>query len=254
MAAEEKSKELPGWVPLFTSLIIILCAFFIMVVAYSSNDGKREKAAIGSVRAAFGVKSAFGIPSGPGLFPSDDSSPLIEDPRNTTEPMKTNSMAKKLHTFARFCESHKGIRVRYDSQGMRIDAAESVLFDRGSAKLKAGSEEFLTLVADIVLEGQSRALVEGHCDKADMDVTEYGSGWELTIKRAIAVTRFFMNAGVKPDRLASYGYGEFHPLSQGGSRADDFNRNVTILIEDENVKSALGEFEGKNGEKQEAIS
>jgi len=252
--AEEQSKELPGWVPLFTSLVIILCAFFIMVVAYSSNDGKREKAAIGSVRAAFGIKSAFGIPGGPGLFQSDGSSPLIEDPRNTAEPVKTNSMAKKLHAFARFCDSHKGIRVRYDSKGMRIDAAESVLFDLGSAKLKAGSEEFLTLVAGLVLEGQSRAVVEGHCDKADMEASEYGSGWELTIKRAIAVTRFFINSGVKPDRLASYGYGEFNALSQGGNREDDFNRSVTILIDVGKVGSPLGEFEEADGEKEEAIS
>jgi len=250
--AEEQSKELPGWVPLFTSLIIIMCAFFIMIVAYSTNDGKRTKAAIGSLRDTFGVSGGLGLWLG--LVPTDENSPPIDDPKNTAEPKKSNSMVKKLHAFGKFCESHKGIRVRYDSKGMRIDTAESVLFDLGSAKLRAGSEEFLTLVADLIIEGQSHAVVEGHCDKADVEASEYGSGWELTIKRAIAVTRFFVNAGVKPDRLASYGYGEFNPLSHGENEKDDFNRSVTILIDVGKVGRPLGELEDKNGEKEEAIS
>ena len=249
--AEEQNK-VPRWIPLYVSLVIIMIVFFIMLVAYSTLDKKREKTAIGSVRETFGISGGMGLWLG--LFPTDEGSSPTDDPRKEAQPVKSNSMVKKLHAFGRFCESHKGIRVRYDSKGMRIDAAKSVVFDLGSAKLTAGSEEFLRLVADLVIEGQGHAFVEGHCDKADIEVSEYGSGWELTIKRAIAVTRFFINSGVEPDRLASYGYSEFNPLSQGENKKDDFNRSVTILIDMGKTGSSLGEFEDKNGEKEAASS
>ena len=246
--AEEESKELPGWVPLFTSLTILMCAFFILLVAYSSFDEKKTKAAIGSLRGTFGVSGILG------LFPTDESSSPTQDPRDTSEPTQTASMIQKLRSFKRFCESQQGIRVRYNSEGMRIDTAERVLFDLGSAKIRGESEEFLTMVADLVVEGQSHALVEGHCDEADIKATDYDSGWALSINRAMAVTSFFKNAGVEAGRLASYGYGEFNPLSRGENKEDRFNRRVTILIDIGDVASLLSEAEEMDGEKEEASS
>ncbi len=246
--AEEESKELPGWVPLFTCLMILLCAFFIMLVAYSSFDDKKTKVAIGSLRGTFGVSGGLG------LFPTDESSSPLQDPGNTSEPHGTESMVQKLRAFGRFCEAHKGIRVRYDSKGMRIDAAERVLFDLGSAKIRTDSEEFLGTVADLVVEAQSHALVEGHCDKADVEASDYASGWELSVERTIAVTRFFVSSGVEPGRLASYGYGEFNPLSWGENKKDGFNRRVTILIDIGDVENLLSEFEETDGEEEEANS
>jgi len=246
--AEEESKDIPGWVPLFTSLMILMCAFFILLVAYSSFDEKKTKAAIGSLRGTFGVSGILG------LFPTDESSSPVQDPKNASEPAKTASMIQKLRAFRMFCESQKGIRVQYNSEGMRIDTAERVLFDLGSAKIRGESEEFLTMVAGLVVEGQGRALVEGHCDEADIQASDYDSGWELSINRAMAVTRFFMNAGVEAGRLASYGYGEFNPLSRGENKKDRFNRRVTILINIGNVASLLSEAEEIDGEKEEASS
>ena len=246
--AEEASKELPGWVPLFTSLMILLCAFFIMLVAYSSFDDKRTKVAIGSLRGTFGVSGTSG------LFPTDESSSPIQPPRNASEPPKTDSMIEKHRAFKKFCEAHKGIRVQYDSNGMRIDAAERVLFDLGSAKIRTDSDEFLGMVADLVIEAQSHVLVEGHCDKADIEASDYSSGWELSIKRAVAVTRFFVSSGVEPGRLASYGYGEFNPLSKGENKKDGFNRRVTILIDVGNVENLLSEVGEINGEEEQASS
>ena len=246
--AEEESKELPGWVPLFTSLMILLCAFFIMLVAYSSFDDKRTKVAIGSLRGTFGVSGTSG------MLPTDESSSPIQAPRNTSESPKTDSMIEKLRAFTRFCEEHKGIRVRYDSNGMRIDAAERVLFDLGSAEIRTDSEEFLGTVADLVIEAQSHALVEGHCDKADIEASDYSSGWELSIKRAVAVTRFFESSGVEPGRLASFGYGEFNLLSKGENKKDGFNRRVTILIDIGDLGSLLSEVGETDGEQEQASS
>jgi len=246
--AEEESKELPGWVPLFTSLMILLCAFFILLVAYSSFDDERTKVAIGSLRGTFGVSGVSG------LFPTDDSASPIQAPRSSSEPLETDSMIEKLRTFKRFCEAHKGIRVQYDSNGMRIDAAERVLFDLGSAKIRFDSEEFLGMVAVLVIEAQSHALVEGHCDKADIEASDYGSGWELSIKRAMAVTRFLESSGVEPGKLASFGYGEFNPLSKGENKKDRFNRRVTILIDVGNVGNLLSEFEERDGKEEQRSS
>ncbi len=246
--AEEEPEGIPGWVPLFTSLMILMCAFFILLVAYSSFDKGKTQAAIGSLRGTFGVSGILG------LFPIDESSSPIQDPRDTSEPEKNASLIQKLRAFRRFCESQKGIRVRYNSEGLRIDTAERVLFDPGSAKIKGESEEFLTMVAELMIEAQSNAIVEGHCDEADMQATEFDSGWALSINRAMAVTSSLMSHGVEAGQMASYGYGQFNPLSSGENKKARFNRRVTILIDIGDVESLLNEVKETDGEKEEANS
>ncbi len=242
--AEEESKELPGWVPLFTSLMILMCAFFIMLVAYSSFDTKRSKKAIGSLQGTFGVSGSLG------LFPTSSGSSSIRSPKDVSKAPRTSSMVQKVRAFTRFCQSRKGVRVQYSAKGIRIDTAERVLFDLGSAKLNKNSREFLTKVADLLEESQSRAIVEGHCDEADIEASQLTSGWELSIERALSVTRFLMDFGIDPGKLSSYGYGRFNPLtSQGGDR-QKFNRRVTMLIDIGDVQDLLKDSEKRDGEEE----
>ena len=239
--AEEESKELPGWVPLFTSLMILMCAFFIMLVAYSSFDTKRSRKAIGSLQGTFGISGSVG------LFPTSSGSSSIRSPKDVSKTPRRSSMVQKVRAFTRFCQARKGVRVQYSSEGIRIDTAERVLFDIGSAKLNRASREFLTKVADLLEESQSRAIVEGHCDESDIEASQFASGWELSIERAMAVTRFLIDFGVEPGNLSTYGYGQFNPLTGQDGDKQKFNRRATMLIDMGDVQSLLNGSEKRDG-------
>lgn len=247
MAAEEHSEDqLPGWVPLFTSLMILLCAFFIMMVSYCSFDSERTRVAIGSLRGTFGVSG-----SGQGALLGEDGSMLLEDPRKEDQENKKSAVRRKLQAVIKACEEKRGIRVRYDSKGLRIDAAERALFDLGSAEIKPESVPFLGEVADLIREAESKSVIEGHCDEADIKAMTYRSGWELSIKRALAITELFIEKDVQPRDLASYGYGEFNPLVVEEDGKPELNRRVTILLEIGGVEEMLNQNEEADGEEVE---
>ena len=105
-----------------------------------------------------------------------------------------------------------------------------------------------------MIEAQSNAIVEGHCDEADMQATKFASGWGLSINRAMALTTSLIGYGVAAGQLASYGYGQFNPLSRGENKKADFNRRVTILINVEDMESFLNEAKEADGEEEEASS
>jgi len=242
--AEEESKELAGWVPLFTSLMILMCAFFIMLVAYSSFDTKRSKKAIGSLQGTFGASGSLG------LFPTSGGALSIRDSRVKSKTPRTKLRVEKVRAFTRFCEGRKGVRVQYSAKGIRIDTAERVLFDLGSAKLNKNSRDFLTQVADLLKESQSRAIIEGHCDKADIEASNFASGWALSIERALAVTRFMIKHGIDPRKLSSYGYGQYDPLTIHNGEKQKFNRRVTMLIDIGDVRDLLKDSGEQDGEKE----
>jgi len=223
MEDEQSSDDVPAWVPLYTCLVILLVAFFIMMVAYSTFDSERTRVAIGSLRGTFGV-----LGGGFSLIRGDET-PFSPKKRKSEE-KSSESLLEKLNAFVRFCKAKRGIRVHYNSSGLRIDTAERLLFDTGSTKLNKESEPLLKLLANILSQTGSRVVVEGHCDKEDLRLSRYRSGWELSLERALAVTRYLVRHGVDPHKISSYGYSLFNPLYTGQKQVR-FNRRVTLLID-----------------------
>ncbi|MCD6327326.1 OmpA family protein [bacterium] len=246
---ESNAEELPGWVPLFTSLMILLCAFFILLVAYASFDTKKTKEAIGSLRGTFGVAGG-GVP---GLLSDGAGISLTSKPMKKDEAAQKRLSIKKLKAIIKFQDSQKGIRVQSDSEGLRIDAAERVMFDTGSFDLKPASEEFLTLVADLMKSAGVRAVVEGHCDSEDIGAMTCDSGWELSLLRSLAVTSLLIAKDVEPARISSQGYGQYHPLSKQTSAEGGFNRRVTILLKFPDKDKPLLKEATRDGEEEKSI-
>ena len=74
-------------------------------------------------------------------------------------------------------------------------------------------------VRQVVIEGH--ASVEG----------EHGYNYELSIRRAMAVVRALVEAGVHPSRLSARGMGEVDPVSAGTDEASlAASRRVLFLI------------------------
>jgi len=65
-----------------------------------------------------------------------------------------------------------------------------------------------------------------------ISTARFGSNWELSAARAVAVARAFQAAGLAPERLSAAGYGEHRPVASNETAEEKArNRRVEILME-----------------------
>ncbi len=74
-------------------------------------------------------------------------------------------------------------------------------------------------------------MVEGHTDKKPIQTIRSPSNWELSSARANTVLKLLLDLGFPPNRLASAGYGEFYPISNGETESDlQQNRRIELKL------------------------
>ena len=101
-----------------------------------------------------------------------------------------------------------------------------------SSDLVYSGTKFLTdQMNDIPLDIDWIIMVEGHTDKKPIQTIRYPSNWELSSARANTVLKLLLDLGFPPNRLASAGYGEFYPISNGETESDlQQNRRIELKL------------------------
>jgi chemotaxis protein MotB len=122
-----------------------------------------------------------------------------------------------------------GVRVRDGRLVMRLP--QDVLFPSGKADLSREGELALMEVAVILKQfPERRFMVAGHTDNEPVKEA-YKDNWELSMARALVVTRFMIEAKMKPQNIVAAGYGEFDPIAKNttpdGRRE---NRRIEIIL------------------------
>ena len=142
--------------------------------------------------------------------------------------MFKNMLAK----FKKMMESGK-IKIRIANNKMIVEMASAILFPSGKAKLSEEGETALAEVASILSTIGDRAFqVAGHTDNIPIDNKNFGSNWELSAARAVAVVEFMIEKGMAAENLSAAGYADTQPvagnLSEEG-RAQ--NRRIEIVLQ-----------------------
>jgi chemotaxis protein MotB len=104
--------------------------------------------------------------------------------------------------------------------GDRFVFQAEVLFASGSAKLDPAGETQLRALAQTLQEVAATIppdvawilRVDGHTDRRPISNEEFGSNWELSAARAIAVVDALIRLGVPAEHLAATGFAEWQPL------------------------------------------
>ncbi len=115
-------------------------------------------------------------------------------------------------------------------KGDRIDIAETVQFDTGSATIRSVSHKLLDEVAQILVAHPElqKIRIEGHTDSRG----SASSNKDLSQRRADAVKQYLINAGVDANRLSAVGFGEERPLDKRETEAAwEKNRRVSFFVE-----------------------
>ncbi len=141
------------------------------------------------------------------------------------------------------------IDVRRDKRWIEVEIKSSILFPSGSAELSPGSRPVLRKLAEKLAPLNNTIHVEGFTDNVPIDNFEFRSNWELSAARAASVVRLFTDLGVRPERMAAIGYGEYRPVAsndtpEGRAR----NRRVVLVImsgADKRVQQSPGQIQAE---------
>ncbi|MFU8856898.1 MAG: OmpA family protein [Deferrisomatales bacterium] len=119
---------------------------------------------------------------------------------------------------------------------LSVNLLDEILFDSGSAAVKAEGREVLARVGEVLKGLEDKAIViEGHTDDRRISgelARVFPTNWELSTARATSVVRYLQeSAGIPPGRLSAAGFGPYRPVGpndtpEGRAR----NRRIEIQL------------------------
>ncbi len=182
----------------YTSLIILLLAFFIFLVSLTTADA---------------IKSA-------NLRESLDKKFTPAELAEAEDLRQISALALQY-----------GFTVKKAADHMLITLPGSGVFESGSDVIKPEMLPALVGIAGVVRKQNLSSIIEGHTDNRPIFSERFPSNWELSAARATSVLRLFLEQGVASDKLAAAGRGEYVPVaSNDAEEGRAQNRRVTLQL------------------------
>ncbi len=125
------------------------------------------------------------------------------------------------------------LKVRVRNGRMLVTLPAGVLFDSGKAELSKKGEKAIAAVATVLKEIPDRSFsVRGHTDADPIKDSTYKDNWELSVARALTVTKFLIGAGMDPKTLSAAGSAEHDPVANNKTKkGKQLNRRIEIVLE-----------------------
>lgn len=254
------------WLVSYADFITLLFAFFVVMYSISSVNVDKYRVLSDAMVSAFRQPQQAQPPlpveqlaAADWLFPAtaelDDSQPAALPPLRPVEPeplaepvtlspedarMQQALAAAEQEVDAIASDVEQGmdelidqgiVDVKRNKFWLEVEIKSSLLFGSGSSALIPASVPILVELATAFASLPNRIHVEGFTDDQPISTPRFPSNWELSAARAAAVVRLFESNGVSPQRLASIGYGEYHPISDNGdAQGRAANRRVVVVV------------------------
>ena len=138
----------------------------------------------------------------------------------------------KVESFLKEIGLEGEVELRLDERGIVMELPDYIFFERARADLRPEARTILDQFSLLFSDLDRNIIIEGHTCNLPINVPEFPSNWELSVIRAVRVTRYLVEErGIRPDRLTATGYGEFQPLEPNLTpEARARNRRVTMVI------------------------
>ena len=126
------------------------------------------------------------------------------------------------------------VEVKQLRDGLRVNVAQDILFDSGSAALDTNGIAVLQRVATQLRKSSHQIVVTGHTDDRPIGpalVKQYPTNWELAGARAASVVRLFGDSGLPAKRMLAVSMADNQPVAsnkteEGRTR----NRRIEIRL------------------------
>ena len=190
---------------MFTALMIIVLAFFILLNTMAVVDEVKKRQAIGSLQGSFGVLA------GGSAYDEDgrdmDRSESLDDDTAVLE-----SMLKELKFIIEDKKLGDPADIGLETGGMfpRLRISSNVLYGPGGTQISPRAFPILDRVAKASQGIDATMEIEGHSRPADPAAAAARSTWEQSARRAVNVQRYFVEATrLDPQMVEARGVAEF---------------------------------------------
>ena len=230
--AEEPSSDMT--VAMFLSLMILILAFFIVLVSMSRVEEKKVEDVLESINSTFGVMPGGSSP----FFAMGGVVSKAQDPIN-----KIDMDYRQIKELAYRTKGQDQIKLQSDGGRRIVVLNNEVLFDSESITLKPEALPFLKGLADIIKKSEYWVEVGGYTD--DIEPRPGGpvaDNWALSGFRALAVVKFMEAQGVARNRLAAFGYGSMNPVAPNDSASNRAQNHRVEIALDRSVAADVEEL------------
>jgi chemotaxis protein MotB len=133
--------------------------------------------------------------------------------------------------FQKMIDSGK-LKVGFRKGLMIVELPAGILFASGRADLSKEGQAALTEVAGVLAELKDRRfLITGHTDNVPLRTARFKDNWDLSVARALVVSRWLMEQGVAPQQIGAAGYAEFDPVKDNDTEeGKQENRRIEIVL------------------------
>ncbi len=248
-----------GWYVSFADLMGLMMSFFVMLVAFSSQDAAKLKIVAGSMRDAFGVQSesrysgiieSDGLPTRPKAknldhIPPEETSanPAPEDENKRAVGAKTKidrefalasaSLRQALQDMPELTEISKHVMFEETKQGLNLEIVDQdgrSMFADGSKEPYERTKRLIAKLAIPLKQTPLRITIAGHTAAGFIPArSDYGP-FELSADRANAVRQILEHEGLPTSHVyAVSGKADTEPLFPDDPSLSA-NRRVTITL------------------------
>jgi len=129
--------------------------------------------------------------------------------------------------------------VEYDAKRGMVKFKSDLTFDKGSDYVKEEAVQALRKFVEILdtpAAAKFHVYIAGHTDDIPIAKPQtkrrHPNNWYLSVHRAVAVLLEMQQAGLRGERLAAMGFGEYHPIAPNApnNRGNPLNRRVEIWV------------------------
>lgn len=249
-----------GWFVTFADLMGLLVSFFVMLVAFSSQDQGKLQLVAGSMREAFGVQpyvrfsgiiEVDGIPTRPKLknaariSPDESSATPSPDDKsrnfdrgsqldnNGAFALASASLRQALQDMPELLEASKHIMVEETNQGLNIEIVDQdgrSMFPEGSKEPYERTRRLVHQIASQFKTMPYRITIAGHTAASKVPGKPGYGPWDLSTDRANVVRQILEDEGVPVTQFYMVaGRADTQPLFPDDPYIAS-NRRVTITL------------------------
>ncbi len=249
-----------GWFVTFADLMGLLVAFFVMLVAFSTQDQAKLQVVAGSMRDAFGVQDktrysgiieVLGLPTRPKLKNAAhiDPTEATDTPApNENEQQRTYgarfkqdrkfalasaSLRQALQEMPEITEASKHIMIEETKQGLNIEIVDQdgrSMFADGAKEPYERTRKLIQKIAPALKAMPYRLSIVGHTASSKVPAKPGYGPWELSADRANAVREILAGEGLPNGNIFMVaGKSDTDPLFPDNPSMSP-NRRVTITM------------------------
>jgi len=249
-----------GWFVTFADLMGLLVSFFVMLVAFSTQDQNKLQVVAGSMRDAFGVQDhvrysgiieVLGLPTRPKLKNAAHIDPIEASATPTPDEhdhkrnvgarakddrefaLATASLRQAMQDMPDITEVSKHVMMEETKNGLNIEIVDQdgrSMFAEGSKQPNERTRALLKKLAPSLKAMPYRLSIVGHTAASHIPPTPGYGPWELSADRANAVREILAAEGIPSGHVYMVaGKADTEPLFPDNPSLAP-NRRVTITL------------------------